>query len=48
MTILTLSKKELEKNETKLNKTKKGKALATLISREGYIVTKAHSAVLRS
>jgi hypothetical protein len=33
-------RKELEKNDSKLTKTKKGKALATLISKEGYIVTK--------
>ena len=33
-------KKELEKNESKLSKTKKGKALSTHISREGYIMTK--------
>jgi hypothetical protein len=33
-------RRELEKNDSKLSKTKKGKALATLISREGYIITK--------
>jgi transposase len=33
-------KKELEKNEGKLSKVKKGKALSTSISREGYIITK--------
>jgi transposase len=33
-------KRELDKNESKLSKTKKGKALATLISREGYIIAK--------
>jgi len=33
-------KKELEKNESKLTKVKKGKAFSTYISKEGYIVTK--------
>lgn len=33
-------KKELEKNESKLSKVKKGKTFSTLISREGYIITK--------
>ncbi|MEA3430099.1 MAG: hypothetical protein U9R08_02400 [Nanoarchaeota archaeon] len=33
-------KKELEKNESKLTKVKKGKSFSTCISREGYIVTK--------
>ena len=33
-------KKELEKNEGKLTKVKKGKAFSTCISREGYIITK--------
>jgi transposase len=33
-------RKELEKNEGKLSKTKKGRALDTLISREGYIIAK--------
>ncbi len=33
-------KRELEKNESKLTKVKKGKALSTYISKEGYIVTK--------
>lgn len=33
-------KKELEKNESKLTKVKKGKAFSTYISKEGYIITK--------
>ena len=33
-------RKELEKNEGKLAKTKKGKAIASYISREGYIIAK--------
>ncbi len=33
-------RKELEKNEGKLTKTKKGKAIASYISREGYIIAK--------
>jgi len=33
-------KKELEKNEPKLRKTKKGKVLETLLSKEGYILAK--------
>lgn len=33
-------RKELEKNESKLSKTKKGKAIASYISREGYIIAK--------
>lgn len=33
-------KRELEKNESKLTKVKKGKVFSTYISREGYIVTK--------
>ena len=33
-------KKELEKNESKLTKVKKGKTLSTCISKEGYIITK--------
>jgi transposase len=33
-------KKELQKNETKLSKVKKGKAFSTYISKEGYIITK--------
>jgi transposase len=32
-------KKELEKNESKLTKVKKGKAFSTYISKEGYIIT---------
>jgi len=32
--------KELKKNKSKLSKTKKGKALASYISEEGYIITK--------
>ena len=33
-------KKELEKNDSKLAKTKKGKAIASYISKEGYIIAK--------
>lgn len=33
-------KKELEKNESKLRKVKKGKVFSTYISKEGYIITK--------
>ena len=33
-------KKELERNEVKLSKTKKGKSLDTYVSREGYIITR--------
>lgn len=33
-------KKELERNDVKLSKTKKGKSLDTYVSREGYIITR--------